>query len=215
MDKFHVVRMANEAMEKVRKSLRTSLQPNQRRTLMHDRFILLKRNRDLDLQQGLLLSTWLGNHKDLETAYRLKEAFYDIWDASMGRDDAIRRYRSWATEAAQLGEFRPIIVALTNWEKEIFAHFDHKITNAYTESLNGLIKVMNRLGRGYSFEALRAKILFTGFVHKIKRPSFGRSSSPGLMGYSTGSSYTMGRIKMVNCGTNISILSRLLESEEF
>jgi len=90
VDKFHVVRMANEAMEKVRKSLRTSLQPNQRRTLMHDRFILLKRNRDLDLQQGLLLSTWLGNHKELEIAYRLKEAFYDIWDASKDRDDAIR-----------------------------------------------------------------------------------------------------------------------------
>ncbi len=43
---------------------------------------------------------------------------------------------------------------------EILAYFDHPVTNAYTESLNSLIRVMNRLGRGYSFEALRAKLLF-------------------------------------------------------
>ncbi|MBN2866764.1 MAG: transposase, partial [Thiotrichales bacterium] len=50
----------------------------------------------------------------------------------------------------------------------------HRITNAYTESLNSLIRVMDRLGRGYSFEALRAKILFSegSHKHKLKRPKF-------------------------------------------
>lgn len=50
------------------------------------------------------------------------------------------------------------------------------MTNAYTESLNSLIRVMNRLGRGYSFEALRAKILFSEGAHKHKasRPKFER-----------------------------------------
>jgi transposase len=38
-------------------------------------------------------------------------------------------------------------------------NFDHTITNAYTKSLNNLIRVMNRLGRGHNFEALWAKIL--------------------------------------------------------
>ena len=35
---------------------------------------------------------------------------------------------------------------------------------------------MNRLGRGYSFEALRAKILFTEGAHKLEntRPKFER-----------------------------------------
>ena len=35
IDKFHVVRMANDALEKVRKSLREQLTPKQRRGLMH------------------------------------------------------------------------------------------------------------------------------------------------------------------------------------
>ncbi|MBT4788682.1 MAG: hypothetical protein HON68_06045 [Gammaproteobacteria bacterium] len=40
--------------------------------------------------------------------------------------------------------------ATGNWHKEIFNYFDHPITNAYTVSLNNLIRVMNKIGRGYS-----------------------------------------------------------------
>lgn len=38
----------------------------------------------------------------------------------------------------------------------------------YTNSLNRLMKTMNHVGRGYSFEALRAKILFTQGYRKVK-----------------------------------------------
>ncbi len=45
---------------------------------------------------------------------------------------------------------------------------------------------MNRLGRGYSFEALRAKILFTegAHKHKLSRPKFERKREPvSVRGY--------------------------------
>lgn len=58
---------------------------------------------------------------------------------------------------------------MNNWEKEIFNYFNSPFTNAYTESLNRLIKTTNNVGRGYSFEALKAKILFTQGYRKIKR----------------------------------------------
>ncbi len=63
---------------------------------------------------------------------------------------------------------------------EILAYFDHPITKAYTESLNNLIRVMNRLGRGYSFEALRATILFAegAFKNTNSRPKFERRVRP-------------------------------------
>ena len=72
--------------------------------------------------------------------------------------------------------YLPLTKALKNWEDEIFAYFDHPITNAYTESLNSLIRVINRLGRGYSFEALRAKILFTEGVKKKTKPSYNKQA---------------------------------------
>jgi len=65
--------------------------------------------------------------------------------------------------------FEDMIKAMNNWEEEIFNYFNSPITNAYTESLNRLIKTMNHVGRGYSFEALRAKILFTQGYRKFKK----------------------------------------------
>ncbi len=47
IDKFHVVRMANQCLDTVRKNLRVELTSRQRRGLMHDRFVLLKRRRDI------------------------------------------------------------------------------------------------------------------------------------------------------------------------
>src|SRR5659263_327920 len=92
-------------------------------------------------------------------------------------NEAQERYRQWLYRVSPevRDAFQPIIVVLNNGRPEIMACFDHPITNAYTESLNSLIQVMNRLGRDYSFEALRARILFAegAFKHGT-RPKFER-----------------------------------------
>ncbi len=50
---------------------------------------------------------------------------------------------------------------MSNWNKEIFVSFTHPYTNMYIEFVNALIKGINRNGRGYNFEVLRAKLLYT------------------------------------------------------
>jgi transposase len=173
IDKFHVVRMANQALESVRKSIRAELADGKRRTLMHDRFILLKRAKDLKMDEFLILQTWTKNIPDLGKAYILKENFFMIWDCK-SKDEAVLSYRNWKEEIPfhLKIHFQPLLTAMENWQDQIFAYFDHPITNAFTESLNGLIRVVNRLGRGYSFDALRAKILFTKGTHKIKSSKY-------------------------------------------
>jgi transposase len=76
VDKFHIVRMANQALDKVRKDLRESLSDKKRRTLKKDRFILLHRKRDLDDQDLFILDTWTKNFPELGQAYELKEEFF-------------------------------------------------------------------------------------------------------------------------------------------
>lgn len=77
--------------------------------------------------------------------------------------------------------FGDLIRAVGNWQPFILNYFEHPVTNAYTESLNSLILVMNRLGRGYSLEALRVKILFTEGTHKmaLAKPKFERRRDEG------------------------------------
>jgi transposase len=172
VDKFHVVRMANQALETVRKSLRSKLTDRQRRTLVHDRFIILKRRRDLKMDEIIKLESWINNYPSLGTAYKLKEDFYGIWDSN-NRQEAEEQYLLWASTipAEMLDNWAFLLTAFRNWRDEIFAYFDQpqRITNAYTESINNVIRFSNRMGRGYSFDALRAKMLFSGITPSKKR----------------------------------------------
>jgi transposase len=185
IDKFHVLKMANEAMEKVRKSLREQLTPKARRGLMHDRFVLLKREADLSDKEALLLSGWVKSYPELAAAYRSKENFFGIYTAE-SPDEAQAKYIAWKRDLLPevADAFSDVTRAWENWQHYILGYFDHPITNAYTECLNGLIRVMNRLGRGYSFEALRAKILFSegAHKHKLSRPKFERKEKPKAVG---------------------------------
>ncbi|MGE4545986.1 MAG: ISL3 family transposase [Pedobacter sp.] len=177
IDKFHVVRMANDALDKVRKSLRAELEPKQRRHLKNDRFILLKRRYELSDQEEFIMSGWLNNYPQLALAYSTKEAFYEIYDAK-NLIEANQRYHEWREmiKPEIANAYADLIRAFDNWQPYILNYFQHPVTNAYTESLNNLIRIMNRLGRGYSFEALRAKILFSEGIHKhkYKKPKFDR-----------------------------------------
>ena len=226
IDKFHVVKIANEALERVRKSFRESLSPKQRRGLMHDRFVLLKRESELNDREILLLSGWLNNYPELALAYRLKEDFFNIYQAK-SRNEALLKFAEWNKSVTHevRDAFADLIKAWSNWQPFILNYFDHPVTNAYTESLNSLIRVMNRLGRGYSFKALRAKILFAegAFKKQLAKPKFERLREPdyATMEYAMFTGWSTPPINQhesskteINYGVDISTLVRMIESGE-
>ena len=126
VDKFHVVRMANDAMERVRKSLRESLTPKQRRGLMHDRFVLLKRERELNDQERLNLDGWTKNYPEIGEAYRLKEQFFEIYDAS-SPDEAQAKFIQWQKSiSSEIADaFADIERAWGNWMMPILNYFNY------------------------------------------------------------------------------------------
>lgn len=108
-----------------------------------------------------MLESWAAAFPLLADAYEAKEAFYVLWELP-DRQTAKEAYGAWRRNLSrELGPaFRELTTAMENWESEIFAYFEHPITNAYTESLNNLVRLTNRIGRGYSFAAIRAKLLY-------------------------------------------------------
>lgn len=62
--------------------------------------------------------------------------------------------------------FKVLITAMTNWHDGIFNYFESSMTNAYTESSNNLTRVANRMGRGYSFDVIRARMLYNDLARK-------------------------------------------------
>jgi transposase len=181
VDKFHVVRMATAAVDAVRKSIRSELSVGQRRRMMRSRFVLLKRLADLDDDSKAILDAWSRQFPTLGTAHRLKEEFHDIFGLPT-REQARLAYHAWEASIPKelMKPFQPLRTAVTNWRTEIFNYFDHKATNALTEALNGVAKGIQRTGRGYSFPAIRARMLYSRHLHKT-RPRYGEDWDKGVM----------------------------------
>ncbi|WP_197513424.1 ISL3 family transposase [Acidihalobacter aeolianus] len=160
-DRFHVVRMANDAIERVRKQIRKELSTRERLKLKNDRFILLSRHDNLSSSAQEKLSYWSMLHPHLGMAYAAKEAFHDIYNHPT-KSDAMRAAKDWEASLNPnvAWAFREVKGALHSWWTEIFNYYDHPISNGYTESINNIAKGMNRMGRGYSFDVIRARLLF-------------------------------------------------------
>ena len=120
--------------------------------------------------------------------------------------------------------------AFRNWKTYILNYFDdERITNAFTESFNAQIRRVYRDGRGYTFERLRAKVLFTdklqkrvaiqGKVKVKKKPKFEDVSISRMVYFMSGTledDYEI-RIKtrQANLGTDLSTLEALFDSGMF
>lgn len=177
VDKFHVVRMANQAMDGVRIQLSKDRTKAIGKDWMRRKSLLRMRYKDLD-EHGLYnTDMWLANEPYVAIAHNLKELFYCVYDQD-NRADAEQVLNDWLDiippEMKKTAkDFKPLVTAVKNWREEILAYFDKPLTNGYTEAMNGVAKVINRQGRGYSFEMLRAKLLFKDNHRQIykDRPS--------------------------------------------
>jgi len=161
IDRFHIQRMANEVLETMRKRFRKTLPDRQRLKLKDERFLLLKRQHDLKPAEVERLRAWFAQFPLLSEAHALKEGFLAIWDHTT-RPAAEKAWQQWLghVSAELRPDFKELITAMTNWYDEIFTYFENPVTNAYTESANSLARVMNRMGRGYSFDVIRARMLY-------------------------------------------------------
>lgn len=224
VDRFHIQRMANKVLETVRKRCRAALEKKQRLKLKDERFLLLKRQHDLSPDHIRKLLAWFEQFPELGMAHALKEGFLGIWD-QQDRPSAEAAYQRWLNHITPELQpaFKILTRAMANWHEEIFAYFENPITNAYTESMNNIAKGMNRMGRGYSFGVIRARMLYDEKSRKdgavvettlVEDDSF----DPDTMCYKTTFSDKKRKTEVrraVEYGPHIPTLSRLLEEGYF
>ncbi len=152
--------MANYCMERVRIRLQKQRKAGERRLWLQSKAMLNMRYAKLAEKGRFNLDMWLANEPELAAAYGLKEAFYNIYDLPKAQAVAAFDAFPGTIPASLKADFKTLTTAMKNWRTEILAYFDHPITNAYTEALNGVAKTINRQGRGYTFEVLRARLLY-------------------------------------------------------
>ena len=94
------------------------------------------------------------------------------------RNAAEDYFDEWKVNAVKYPLFKEFVDTVENWRTEIFNYFDHNYTNAVTEALNAVCKEIAVVGRGYTFDVLRAKILYGTKATKPPKYTFYTEAKP-------------------------------------
>lgn len=161
IDRYHIQRMANESVDRVRQRLRKEIKRTRGGVQMCHRKLLRKHRGQLTPDERLQMEQYFKLLPVLELAYETKESFFAIW-REKGSIEAKDQYQEWREACPQelRDDFKPLFTAMENWGEYVFNYFDHRHTNAFTEASNRRIKDIQREGRGGSFETVRYKAIF-------------------------------------------------------
>ncbi|WP_088076548.1 ISL3 family transposase [Litchfieldia alkalitelluris] len=143
-DKFHVMKMVNEAVDQVRRQ-----EQREEPLLKKTRYLWLKNEKNLnDTQKDNLLKLKDGHLKTAK-AYRLKTTLQTMWTASPAFAGwYFDEWYQWAIRS-RLEPMVRIAKSLKKHEGGILRYFVSKITNGLLEGINSLVQASKRKARGY------------------------------------------------------------------
>jgi len=170
VDKFHLIRHINGALDKVRSRLQGGSRRGKKQDLFKSRYTLLKGAERLADWERARLSQLFHRYPDLKRAWVLKESFrawYGEADKSRAEEGLGLLEERIANDS--LSEFKELLHTLGNWREEILNYFDYRITNGFVEGKNNRIKTIKRIAYGYrNMDNFRMRILATNPGYKIR-----------------------------------------------
>ena len=182
VDRFHVIQELLVQMQKVKNNIYEELPEGALRNHRHNLSLLKSNIEDLDDERKRQLNRLFEAVPDIKMCYALKESFRSIYRCET-RAQAEEAFKNWEAAIPSGPKFRPykqVAKTVKKWHKEIFNYFDcGRVTNAVTESMNSIIKKINRMGNGYSFDVLRAKVLY-GAGRSAYTPANPRTPVPNI-----------------------------------
>lgn len=169
-DHFHVVKLINEALDKVRKRIvreerakdkeesgnaqadGESAPKNPRYSIIKGTKYILLRNRDDLTKDGDIerLNAALNLNKDLYTAYYLKEDAKLIWNCD-DKQQASTQLADWLAKlrVSDLLELAKLADSIQKHSDGILAYYDKRISTGMVEGINNKIKTLKRAAYGF------------------------------------------------------------------
>lgn len=172
-DPFHVVKLANTAVDEVRRSqMRNLVGQPEARTIKKTRWILLKASANLRPHEHLRLSSIAKVNQPLYRAYLLKEALRDLYHASASAAGAcLDAWLAWASRS-RLQPFVKLARTLRQYRQGILAAIEHRLSNGRLEGLNNKVRLLSHRAFGFhSAEALLALVYLCCSGIELELPS--------------------------------------------
>ncbi|MDD4522942.1 MAG: ISL3 family transposase [Methanosarcina sp.] len=143
-DKFHVMKMMNEAVDEVRKQEQSTI-----KELKNSKYLWLKNEGNLSEKQKERFLDLKNQNLKTVRAYNVKLSLQEFWDSKNRKEAAqyLKKWYFWATHS----RLTPITEAANTVEKHwdgILNYFDSKINNGILEGINSIVQLQKRNARG-------------------------------------------------------------------
>ena len=153
LDPFHVVQLATDALDEIRREVwneaRRAGQTRLARDLKGARFALWKNPEHLSARQHAKLADVQKTNRKLYRAYLLKEQLRQIY--RLPADAAIALLGAWLKWArrCRLPPFVKLARTITHQQAAITAAIQHGLSNARVEAINTQIRLITRRAFGF------------------------------------------------------------------
>jgi transposase len=168
-DHFHVIKLFNDKLSDLRRSLYHQAEDEQKKVLKGVRWLLLKAPEHLDAERDeeARLEEALKLNKPLAIAYYLKEDLRQFWEQP-GKRFAAAFLNDWIkrAEASGVRMLHQMARTLEAHRSGLLAYYDYPISTGPLEGTNNKIKTMKRQAYGFrDHEFFKLKILA---IHETK-----------------------------------------------
>ena len=144
-DKFHVMKLIGDAVDKVRRA-----ESKTRPELKRSRYLWLRNESNLSAEQSAHLGSLAKTNLKTARAYHLRLTFQDIYK-ERSREWAgvfLDKWYSWARRS-RLEPMKQVAATIDRHRAGILAWFDSGIANGLIEGINSLVQAAKAKARGY------------------------------------------------------------------
>lgn len=144
-DKFHVVKLLNEAMNDVRK-----LEAREHAMLKGHKYTLLKSTNNLTTRQKQEREKLIELLPTIGKAYRLKTLFQDFWEFDKKEEgSAFLAYWCDLVDEEGVLAFKKFVNTIKSHWSGVVNYIESQIANGIMEGINNKIQLLKRRARGY------------------------------------------------------------------
>jgi len=150
IDRFHVVKALNEAVDAVRKEEWHSLEGDEKKAIKGLRWLLGMHSRNRSKGQTRMINKLRNSNRRIHRAWVLKDEFEHFWNYRYV-GSAENFLKSWITAAlkSRIPSLKKFVATLKEHRENILAFIKRPLTNAVGEGLNRIIKIVKNRASGF------------------------------------------------------------------
>jgi transposase len=144
-DKFHVMKIMNEAVDEVRKQEQSTI-----KELKNSKYLWLKNEGNLSEKQKERFLNLKNQNLKTVRAHNIKLSLQEFWDSQNRKEAAqyLKKWYFWATHSRLIPITEAANTVKKHWDG-ILNYFDSKITNGILEGINSIVQLQKRNARGF------------------------------------------------------------------